>query len=133
MAEVTPNDVLNNIYQALIANPTIVNKVGNRIKYYEYPETADVTNPYIIIDPLDAPIPSVAGDNVWLVEEQIIQVDVWTKSRADKLLLGSLIREIMQSINYAQIGSGVDEYDSDVKIYRDGRRYLASHHKKGEL
>ncbi|WP_373738531.1 hypothetical protein [Jeotgalibaca porci] len=133
MIEVTPIDVLDNIYQALIANPTIVNKVGNRIKYYDYPETADFTKSYIIIDPLDAPLPSVSGDNVWLVEEQIIQIDVWTKSRAEKLVLGSLIREIMQSISYAQSGSGVDEYDKDLKIYRDGRRYLASHHKKGEL
>lgn len=117
-------DVLDKIYQALRADALILSKVEGRFKYYEYPETGDVTQPYIIIDPLAPPIPNEFGDNEWIAEEHLIQIDVWAKTRADKDLLGKRIREVMQGIGFVQSGSGVDEYDKDVNIFRDGRRYV---------
>lgn len=117
-------DALNKIHEALIADTLILSKVGTRIKYYNYPETGDVTKPYIIIDPLRPPLSDDYADNKALTETHLIQIDVWTKTRADKDLLGNQIQKVMEGIGFYQSGTGIDEYDKDVKIYRDGRRYL---------
>lgn len=117
-------DVLNRIYEALSSDALIASKVETRIKYYTYPETGDVTKPYIVIDPLMPPTPDDYADNKWMTETHLIQIDVWAKTRADKDLLGNQIQLVMREVGFYQSGSGVDEYDKDVQIYRDGRRYL---------
>lgn len=117
-------DALNRIYEALSSDAVIASKVETRIKYYTYPETGDVTKPYIVIDPLMTPSPGDYADNKWLTKTHLIQIDVWAKTRADKDLLGNQIEIVMETIGFYQSGSGVDEYDKDVQIYRDGRRYL---------
>ena len=117
-------DTLNRIYEALSSDALIASKVETRIKYYTYPETGDVTKPYIVIDPLMPPRPDDYADNKWMTETHLIQIDVWAKTRADKDLLGNQIQLVMKNAGFYQSGSGVDEYDKDVQIYRDGRRYL---------
>ncbi len=117
-------DALNRIYEALSSDALIASKVETRIKYYTYPETGDVTQPYIVIDPLMPPTPDDYADNKWMTETHLIQIDVWAKTRADKDLLGNQIQLVMREAGFYQSGSGVDEYDKDVQIYRDGRRYL---------
>ena len=117
-------DALNRIYEALSSDAVIASKVETRIKYYTYPETGDVTKPYIVIDPLMTPSPGDYADNKWLTKTHLIQIDVWAKTRADKDLLGNQIQLVMREVGFYQSGSGVDEYDKDVQIYRDGRRYL---------
>lgn len=115
-------DVLNKIYTALQSDPLIFEKVENRIKYYEYPETADVTKSHVIIDPLGDTQNDYA-DNQPLTEENLVQIDVWTKNRADKDTLGKQIQKVMRSIGFPRTGSTIDEYDEDSEIFRDGRRY----------
>jgi len=117
-------DALKRISEALSSDPLIAAKVETRIKYYVYPDTADVTKPYIVIDPLRPPVPDDYADNDWMTETHLIQIDVWAKTRADKDLLGNQIQLVMKTVGFYQSGSGVDEYDKDVQIYRDGRRYL---------
>ena len=117
-------DALNKIYEALSADSVIYDAVENRIKYYDYPETATVDKAYIIIDPLQPPMPDDYADNDWLTEEHLIQIDIWSKSREEKDKLGERIRMVMKNIGFYQSGGGIDEYDKDVKIYRDARRYL---------
>lgn len=117
-------DALNRIYEALSSDALIASKVETRIKYYTYPETGDVTKPYIVIDPLMPPTPDDYADNKWMTETHLIQIDVWAKTRADKDMLGNQIQLVMKNAGFYQSGSGVDEYDKDVQIYRDGRRYL---------
>lgn len=117
-------DALNRIYEALSSDALIASKVETRIKYYTYPETGDVTKPYIVIDPLMPPTPDDYADNKWMTETHLIQIDVWAKTRSDKDLLGNQIQLVMKNAGFYQSGSGVDEYDKDVQIYRDGRRYL---------
>lgn len=117
-------DALNRIYEALSSDALIASKVETRIKYYTYPETGDVTKPYIVIDPLMPPVPGDYADNNWMTEEHLIQIDIWSKSREEKDKLGERIRMVMKNIGFYQSGGGVDEYDKDVKIYRDARRYL---------
>lgn len=115
-------DVLTKIYNALKADPLIFEKVENRFKYYEYPKTADVTKPHIIIAPLGDTQGDYA-DNEPLTEENLVQIDVWAKTRADKDALGKQIQKVMRSIGFPRTGSSVDEYDEDAEIFRDGRRY----------
>ena len=62
----------------------IAAKVETRIKYYVYPDSADVTKPYVVTDPLRPPVPGDYADNDWITEEHLVQIDVWAKTRADK-------------------------------------------------
>ena len=86
-------DVLGMIYHALMANPTIKEKAYGRIKFYEFPETGEVKAPFIIIDPLDVPIPKDYADNTWLAYDCLLQIDVWSKKR-------TATRELSEKIHY---------------------------------
>lgn len=110
------------IYDALFTDQLIKEKVGTRIKFYEYPASGDVTSTHIIIDPLDVPLPSDYADNKWLTEDYLFQIEVWSKSLDDTQLIAKKIRDIMWDLRFSQ-GSGVDEYNKDLNIYRDARRY----------
>lgn len=114
--------MLNKIYESLVADALIQEKVENRIKFYEYPETAILTDAHIIIDPLDVPIPSDFADNTWLKEDFLLQIEVWSKSLSDTQIVAKRIREIMWKLGFSQ-GGGVDEWDKDLNIFRDARRY----------
>lgn len=114
--------MLNKIYESLIADELILEKVGNRIKFYEYPEAGDVKGPCIVIDPLDVPLPSDFADNTWLKEDYLYQIEVWSKSLTDTQTIAKRIQQIMWDLGFGQNG-GMDEWDKDFNIYRDARRY----------
>jgi hypothetical protein len=115
--------MINKIYDALKADPLIQEKVGNRIKFYEYPSTKNVSGPVIVIEPLDTPIPSDFADNKWLTDDYLYQIEVWSKVMSDTKSIAERIRQVMWSINFGQSGGGIDEWDKDFGIYRDARRY----------
>lgn len=119
--------MLEKIYSALLSNPLIKERVGNRIKFYEYPNSSDLgIGPYIVIDPLDTPTPGDYADNIWLTEDQLFQIEVWSKNPTDKDVIAKQIRQTLwDTLGYPNTGSGVDEYDKDLKVYRDARRYRA--------
>lgn len=111
-----------NIYNTFIANEDINSLVGNRIKFYEYPEPNDVKETHIIIDPLDIPKPGDYADDIWLTDDYLLQIDVWSKDMGERDLIAKKIQRLMWEMNFRQIG-GMDEYDKDYDIYRDARRY----------
>lgn len=114
-------DILDEIYQALIADEHIKKQAFGRIKFYEYPETGDVNNPYIVIDPIDAPTPTDYADGKWTKLDYLIQIDVWSKDRKITDFIADRIRAIMwERFGFAQ-QSGPKEYDEGV--FRDARRY----------
>jgi len=115
--------MLEKIYEALVADPYINTQAGDRIKYYDYPDAASMTDTHIIIDPLDAPQPGDFGDNEILTDDYLYQVDVWSKDRIVRDELAKKIRKVLWNIDLVPYGSGVDEYDKDYKVYRDARRY----------
>ncbi|WP_026581023.1 DUF3168 domain-containing protein [Bacillus sp. J33] len=117
--------MINKIYESFLADSLIQEKVGSRIKFYEYPSTTDlVKGPYIVIDPLDTPTPKDYADNKWLTEDHLFQIEVWSKSLADRDAVAKQIRKVMwDKVGFAQTGGGVDEWDKDLNIYRDARRY----------
>ncbi|WP_100373076.1 hypothetical protein [Bacillus sp. FJAT-45037] len=114
--------MLNFIYEKLLENQYIVLNVGNRIKFYEYPPTDSMEGVYIVIDPLDVPRPGDYADDQPLTDDYLYQIEVWSQ---DYLLTNNVakeVRKVMLAIGFGQ-GSGVDEWDSDTRIYRDARRY----------
>lgn len=117
--------MIEKIYEAFKGDSFINEKVEDRIKYYEYPAAGDVTGPYIIIDPLAPPAPGDYADNNWLTDEHLIQIEVWTKNRLDTESIAKQIRLVMwRTLGCGQLPSGVNEWDKDLQIYRDARRYI---------
>ncbi|WP_062105214.1 DUF3168 domain-containing protein [Bacillus niameyensis] len=117
-------DVLDIVYKTLIADDYIKSLANSRIKFYEYPETGDVDNPFIIIDPMDDGTPIDFADNTWTKLEFLVQIDVWTLDRKTTLNLANSIRDVLwKELKFHQI-KGPNEYDSG--IYRNANRYRGS-------
>lgn len=114
--------MLDKIYDALVADEYIKELTLGRIKFYEYPATGEVDKPYIVIDPLDVPLPKDYADDTWMTDDYLIQIDVWTKDRKTRDKLALRIRHVMWNIGFHQ-GAGTDEWDKDFNIYRDARQY----------
>ncbi|SDM14730.1 hypothetical protein [Sediminibacillus halophilus] len=121
--------MLDEIYQAMMADDFIVENAGGRIKYYEYPEAADLQEPHIVIDPLAPPSPEDFADNNWLKDDHLYQIEVWTKKRTLTDMLAKKIQSIMWKLGLAQVG-GLPEYDKDYGIFRDARRYTGKKYRK---
>jgi hypothetical protein len=112
------------VYEVLKTSNLIREKVGNRIKFYEYPPTDKVQGVYIVIDPIDTPRPGDYADNQWLTDEYFYQIDVWSKNLQDTQAVAKEVRQIMWTeIGFAQDSTGPDEFDKETGIYRDARRY----------
>lgn len=116
-------DVIMDIYNALLKDPVIAEKAGGRIKFYQYPETGDISGPYIVIDPLGPPLDSDYGDDMVIAEEYLYQIDVWTKERLLTKDLARRAKNALREAGFNYYSGGVDEYDADSKIYRDARRF----------
>ncbi|WP_051405042.1 tail completion protein gp17 [Bacillus cihuensis] len=114
-------DILSLIYNALIADEYIRTQALERIKYYEYPETGNVTAPYIVIDPIDAPDPSDYADDTWLTYDCLFQIEVWSRNRTDTNTVADKIRDVMWKQFGFKQQTGPQEYDDG--IFRDARRY----------
>ncbi|NIK11192.1 hypothetical protein [Alkalibacillus almallahensis] len=115
--------MLDQIYDALIEDSLINDKASGRIKYYQYPETSTLQETHIIIDPIDSPVPSEYASNQWLMEDFMYQVEVWSKNRSDRDVVANRIQQIMWDLSFYNYGGGIDEWDKDLDIYRDARRY----------
>lgn len=119
------------IYDALIDHPLIYDKVGNRIKFYEYPETGDVSGVFIIIDPLSSPKPVGHGDNKRIVYEYFYQIDVWSRDMDDTAIVMEAVSDVMWKIGFGET-DGIDEYDKDTDIFRQAKRFIGRFEKLKE-
>lgn len=114
-------DILSIVYNRLISNNYIKEQALGRIKYYEYPETGDVTNPHIVLDPIDDGKPIDFADNTWTKLDFLVQVDVWTRNRSTTLKLANTIRDVMwDDLGFGQT-KGPNEYSDG--IFRKADRY----------
>lgn len=111
------------IYAALIANESIKEQTYGRIKFYEYPETGDVSGPHIIIDPLSTPRAADYADNTWLTWDYLFQLDVWSKNRKTTDGLMKEVHDALWEIGFSDAGSGTDEYDEVSGIFRQVKRF----------
>ncbi|GLO64749.1 MULTISPECIES: DUF3168 domain-containing protein [Bacteria] len=116
-------DIMNLVYETLIADPFIYEQAGkeDRIKSYEYPKSADVDNPFIVIDPIDVPTPSDFADDTWIKFDCLIQIDVWTRDRKKSIAIANKIRDVMWNEFGFNQNSGPQEFDN--VVFRDARRY----------
>jgi hypothetical protein len=116
--------MIQKVYEALMSDPIIQDMTSGRIKFYKNPEAGDVSGPYVIIDPLITPKPGDYADNEWLTEEYLYQIEVWSKNESDTETLAKKIQKVMwKTLGYANYGIGADEWDKDLGIFRDVRRY----------
>ena len=117
--------MMDKIYQAFLSDPLIKEKVGKKIKFYEYPAAEDgKSGPFIIIDPLDASLPSAYADNEWLKNDYMYQIEVWSSSKVDTDAVADRVQMIMwKELGFSNYGGGMDEWDRDYNIYRVARRY----------
>lgn len=112
------------IYNHIKDDDLIRELVADRIKFYEYPGTGEVSESgaHVIIDPLGVPLQGDFADDTWLTDDFLFQVDVWSQSMDITELVSSRIQELLWQIHLGQNG-GMDEYDADVNIFRQARRY----------
>jgi len=116
--------MLYKVYDALNSSDLIKEKVGARIKFYEYPPTDNMQGVYIVIDPMDVPKPGDYADNKWLTDEYFFQIEVWSMNLFDTQAVAKEVRKVMwNELGLAQLIPGLDEFDEDTGIYRDARRY----------
>ena len=114
-------DILTKIYEALIADQEIATQAAGKIKFYEFPDsmTMDV-GPYIIIEPMDVPLPRDFADDQYLKYDVFIAIETWSKTRSLTKSIADKIEAILWNLGLVQNG-GLDEYDEG--IFRDVRRY----------
>lgn len=116
-------DVLMLIHNKLMEDPFVLENAAGRIKFYEYPATGEVTAPYIVIDPLDAPMPSDFADDTWLTLDYLLQIDVWATDRQLARQLSFKVIEVMWTLNFGQSGGTGDDWDKDTGIFSLQRRF----------
>lgn len=117
--------LITKLEDAIKSNPLIGEKVDNRIKFYQYPDSSDLDiGSYIVVDPLEPPTPREYADNKWLTEDQLFQIEVWSRNPIDGEGIANLIQKTLwNGLGCLNVGSGTKEYDKDLNVFRDARRY----------
>lgn len=125
-------DMLKTLQKYLLKNATIAQHCTGRLRAYHYEETADTSGPYILITPLAAPQPGTYASDTNLSTEYLYQIDVRGPDYNIVKLLQEEIRVTLWNIGFRQ-QSGIDDYDPDIKIFLDARRYLGNPYTMDEL
>lgn len=124
--------MLKTLQKHLLKNATISQHCTGRIRAYHYDETADTSGPYILISPLIAPQPSTYASDTNLSTEYLYQIDVRGPNYDVVKLLQEEIRNTLWQIGFRQ-QDGIDQYDHEIKIYLDARRYRGNPYTVNEL
>lgn len=126
------DDGLQLVYDVLKVDDLIRNycysvRDGLRIKFFEYPETADMTGNWIVLESIINELPSHLADDTWVTYEYLLHVEVWSRNRESNRMVAGRVRDILkEEFNFIQNDS-VDE--TDLGIYRDARRYKGVLHR----
>lgn len=124
--------MLKTLQKYLLKNATIAHHCTGRIRAYHYDETADTSGPYILISPLIAPQPSTYASDTNLSTEYLYQIDVRGPDYDQVKLIQEEIRNDLWQIGFRQ-QDGIDQYDHEIKIYLDARRYRGNPYTVDEL
>jgi|SRR5699024_2171588 len=116
------DDVLDLVYNILIKDEELTNNVPiKNIKYFTYPETADMSGNWVVLEPIINELPSGYADGTWVTYDYLLHVEVWSKNRESNLKVAKRIRDLLwKTLGFKQNDS-IDE--NDIGIYRDARRY----------
>lgn len=117
-------DMMMILYNALLSNSFIHSKVGSsRIKFYEYPETADTKNPFIVIVPLGVIQSGMHASDKELSQVMTYQINVESTNRMTTKEIQKNVKQVLFENDFIQLDGGLDEYFSETKRYVDARRY----------
>ena len=100
---------------------------GLKIKYFKYPDTADLSGTWIVLEPIINQLPSNMADDTWTAYDYLLHVEVWSDSRPDALMIADRIRDLLWGSFKFKQNDSTEEYD--VGIYRDARRYKGTLHR----
>src|SRR5690625_2826885 len=126
------DDVLDMVYNILrnddlIKEYCISERDGLRIKYFKYPETADMNGNWIVLEPLLNELPSNFADETWVTYDYLLHVEVWSKNRESNRIIATRVRDLLWDKLKFRENDNIDEMD--LGIYRDARRYKGVLHR----
>jgi len=117
-------DMMMEIYNKLCLNEFIsLNVTAERIKFYEVPETLDVTKPFIIIDVFSPQSNAYFASNKEMSKQFNYQLSVESQDRIMTKRLSREISYIMRDFGFVQLKDGLDEYFSETKRFVEAHRY----------
>ncbi|EKZ3859108.1 DUF3168 domain-containing protein [Listeria monocytogenes] len=116
-------DILNVIYTTLSKNDIIHTTCEERIKYYDFPGTGDSTKTFLLIIPLDVPVPTNFSSNEAVWEDFLVQIDVQSDNRLIVKQIQEEVRKEMKRIGFGQLAGGLDEYFPETGQFVDARKY----------
>lgn len=121
-------DMLTTIYSQLLSNQTIAalslaDDGRHRIKYYDNPATADHDNLFIVITPLEPPVPITSGSDQELSLQFTFQINVEALDRKACKQAQREIKKEMFKLGFGQLNDGIDEYFPETSRFVDARRY----------
>ncbi|EAE1828866.1 DUF3168 domain-containing protein [Listeria monocytogenes] len=116
-------DILNIIYTTLSKNDIIHTTCEERIKYYDFPSTGDSNKTFLLIIPLDVPVPTNFSSNESMWEDFLVQIDVQSDNRLIVKQIQEEVRNEMKRIGFGQLAGGLDEYFPETGRFVDARKY----------
>ncbi|CUM00137.1 DUF3168 domain-containing protein [Listeria monocytogenes] len=116
-------DILNVIYTTLSKNDIIHTTCEERIKYYDFPGTGDSNKTFLLIIPLDVPVPTNFSSNESTWEDFLVQIDVQSDNRLTAKQIQEEVRKEMKRIGFGQLAGGLDEYFPETGRFVDARKY----------
>ncbi|EOJ8717373.1 DUF3168 domain-containing protein [Listeria monocytogenes] len=116
-------DILNIIYTTLSKNDIIHTTCEERIKYYDFPSTGDSNKTFLLIIPLDVPVPTNFSSNEAMWEDFLVQIDVQSDNRLFVKQIQEEVRKEMKRIGFGQLAGGLDEYFPETGRFVDARKY----------
>ncbi|NVS21086.1 DUF3168 domain-containing protein [Listeria monocytogenes] len=116
-------DILNIIYTTLSKNDIIHTNCEERIKYYDFPSTGDSNKTFLLIIPLDVPVPTNFSSNEAMWEDFLVQIDVQSDDRLTVKQIQEEVRKEMKQIGFGQLAGGLDEYFPETGRFVDARKY----------
>ncbi|EIZ3207805.1 DUF3168 domain-containing protein [Listeria monocytogenes] len=116
-------DILNIIYTTLSKNDIIHTTCEERIKYYDFPSTGDSNKTFLLIIPLDVPVPTNFSSNEAVWEDFLVQIDVQSDNRLIVKQIQEEVRKEMKQIGFGQLAGGLDEYFPETGRFVDARKY----------
>jgi len=126
------DDVLDMVYN-ILRNDDLIKEYctserdGLRIKYFKYPETADMNGNWIVLEPLLNELPSNFADETWVTYDYLLHVEVWSKNRESNRIIATRVRDLLWDKLKFRENDNIDEMD--LGIYRDARRYKGVLHR----
>ncbi|HEL8560471.1 TPA: DUF3168 domain-containing protein [Listeria monocytogenes] len=116
-------DILNILYTTLSKNDIIHTTCEERIKYYDFPSTGDSNKTFLLIIPLDVPVPTNFSSNEAMWEDFLVQIDVQSDDRLTVKQIQEEVRKEMKQIGFGQLAGGLDEYFPETGRFVDARKY----------